>query len=945
MARFIRTTSWTGLPVTIARSLRVILLLLAAMGGATTAAFAQSGIAGVVKDSSGAVLPGVTVEASSAALIEGTRAAATDSAGQYRIVDLRPGEYTVTFTLTGFRTIKREGITLPTSFTATVNAELSVGSLEESITVTGASPLVDVHGSVSQSVMSRETLDTIPTGKDPFAVGQLIAGVTTTTPDVGGTQIMQQPTLQVHGSSNNDNVFMVDGVQIQHIGFGGNQTGFYFNDGLMEEISYQTSSLPAEAPVGGVQINMIPHDGGNTFHGSGFATGANNSLQSDNLSQALIDLGFTKQNRVESVYDINLTLGGPIRKDRLWFFTTLRRWSANNYLGNTFTSTGDQAIDDQHITDATLRLTVQPSKRNKISLHYDRSIKWRGHRPNNWVTASLNDPISDVVQTTQLNYIGEVKWSSPVSSRLLAEASIFTLPVNYSLSFEPDAAPNAIATWDQVRSAIIGVSPRQDTNTARMFTYSSNVSYVTGSHNLKAGFQARTGWSQELFTIRGDILQILNSGVANSVRLVNTPSGHKESGVNTALYVQDSWRFNRLTFNPGIRYERFVMSIPAQSAPAGTWIGARDFPAQDGIVNWNTVSPRFGVSWDVFGDGETAVKGGISRYDRLEGVTIIQPLNSRTIAFKLCPWNDTNNDLAAQNSEIAMDRCSGSLLPTLGQVDPNLKRPHQWEYTAMVQRQIGRNTSVSVGYYGRRFTDLYATVNALVPPSAYTPVTITNPITSQPLIVYNQDPATRGNVQNRLTTIPDLKQTYNGVEFQVNTRMSKATVFGGLTIGRDFGDQDSVSAGGNNDLNNPNFRINNQGSIGFDSPYQIRGGFSYRLPADMQVSGSIREATGLPQQRTYVVTTSIVPGLTQVTQNVQVAPRGDFRYPWVNLVDVRFVKVFKAGSARFEPTIDLYNVFNNAAVTNAVTTIGSSLGRPSAIVMGRLLRIGGRVTF
>jgi hypothetical protein len=429
------------------------------------------------------------------------------------------------------------------------------------------------------------------------------------------------------------------------------------------------------------------------------------------------------------------------------------------------------------------------------------------------------------------------------------------------------------------------------------------------------------------------------------VRLVNTPSGHKESGVNTALYVQDSWRFNRLTFNPGIRYERFVMSIPAQSAPAGTWIGARDFPAQDGIVNWNTVSPRFGVSWDVFGDGETAVKGGISRYDRLEGVTIIQPLNSRTIAFKLCPWNDTNNDLAAQNSEIAMDRCSGSLLPTLGQVDPNLKRPHQWEYTAMVQRQIGRNTSVSVGYYGRRFTDLYATVNALVPPSAYTPVTITNPITSQPLIVYNQDPATRGNVQNRLTTIPDLKQTYNGVEFQVNTRMSKATVFGGLTIGRDFGDQDSVSAGGNNDLNNPNFRINNQGSIGFDSPYQIRGGFSYRLPADMQVSGSIREATGLPQQRTYVVTTSIVPGLTQVTQNVQVAPRGDFRYPWVNLVDVRFVKVFKAGSARFEPTIDLYNVFNNAAVTNAVTTIGSSLGRPSAIVMGRLLRIGGRVTF
>src|SRR5436190_5834663 len=359
-------------------------------------ALAQSAIAGVVRDSSGGVLPGVSVEAASAALIEGTRTAVTDTAGSYKIENLRPGVYAVTFTLTGFRSVKREGIGLPTSCTATVNAELTLGQIEESVTVTGASPLVDVRSSVSQSVMNRERLDTIPTGKDPFAVGQLIAGVTTQTPDVGGTQVMQQPTLQVHGSSNNDNVFMVDGVQIQHIGFGGNQTGFYFNDGLMEEIGYQTSTLPAEAPVGGVQINMIPHDGGNTFHGTVFSTAANEHMQADNLSQDLIDLGFRKQNRVDSVYDVNGTLGGPVLRDRLWFFGTFRRWSANNFLGNTFTSTGEQAIDDQHITDATIRLTWQATRANKVSFHYDRSIKWRGHRPNNWLTASINDPISDV---------------------------------------------------------------------------------------------------------------------------------------------------------------------------------------------------------------------------------------------------------------------------------------------------------------------------------------------------------------------------------------------------------------------------------------------------------------------------------------------------------------------------------------------------------------------
>ena len=902
-------------------------------------ASAQSAIAGLVRDTSGAVLPGVTVEASSPSLIVGTRTAVTDGTGQFRIQDLRPGDYTVTFTLTGFRQVKRSGITLPASFTATVNAEMLVGTLEESIIVTAASPLVDVRGSVSQSVMNREKLDTIPTGKDPFAVGQLIPGVTTSTPDVGGTQIMQQPTLQVHGSSNNDNVFMVDGVQIQHIGFGGNQTGFYFNDGLMDEISYETSSLPAEAPVGGVQINMVPRDGGNVFHGSVFSTGANSGLQSDNLDDELVKLQFKKQNRVKGVYDVNATLGGPVLKDRLWFFGTYRRWSADNYLGNTFTSTGDQAIDDQHITDATIRLTAQVHRKNKLSLHYDRSIKFRGHRPNNYISVSTNDPLSDVVQTTQLNYIGEIKWSSTITNRLLAEAAVFTLPVNYSLSFEPDAAPDAVATLDQTRSAIYGVSPRQDNNTARMFTYAGNVSYITGTHAFKAGVQVRTGYSQELFTSRGDIVQVIVNDSPNSVRLLNTPSGHKEEGVNAGLYVQDSWRFSRLTINPGVRFEHFGMSIPAQSAPAGTWIGARDFPAQNGIVNWNTVSPRIGFAWDVFGDGETALKGGVSRYDRLEGITLVQPLNQRNIAFQTCPWTDGNNDLRAQNSEIAFTRCSGSLLPTLGKVDPNLKRPHQWEYTVMIQRQVGENTAVSVGYYGRRFSDLYTTVNALVPPTAYAPVTITKPLTNQPLTVYNQDPTTRGAVQNQLTTIPELRQTYNGVEFQVNTRMSRATVFGGLTIGRDYGDQDS------GELNNPNNRINNTGNVGFDSPYQVRGGFTYRLPSAVQLSGSIRESSGLPQTRVYTVTTAIVPGLTQVTQNVQVAQRGDFRYPWVNLVDLRLTKVFKTGRTKIEPTVDLYNVFNNNAVTSAVTTIGTSLGRPSAIVMGRLLRIGGRVTF
>lgn len=194
-------------------------------------------------------------------------------------------------------------------------------------------------------------------------------------------------------------------------------------------------------------------------------------------------------------------------------------------------------------------------------------------------------------------------------------------------------------------------------------------------------------------------------------------------------------------------------------------------------------------------------------------------------------------------------------------------------------------------------------------------------------------------MRNVLKTIPDLRQRYHGVEFQVSTRLTRATIFGGLTIGANRGDQDT------NDLNNPNFRINNYGAIGFDAPFQFRGGFSYTLPAEIQLSGSIRQQSGLPETRTFPVTSAQVPGLTQVTQNVQVVPRGEYRFPWVNIVDLRVTKSFRSGGVRLEPIVDLYNIFNNNAVTNAVQTVGPALGRPSAIVMGRLLRLGGRVTF
>ncbi len=238
-------------------------------------------------------------------------------------------------------------------------------------------------------------------------------------------------------------------------------------------------------------------------------------MQSNNLDDELEALGLHgAEPRQERLRRQRSPSAGRSCTNRLWFFSTFRRWSANNYLGNTFNSTGAQAVDDQRIHGRHAPPDhCRSTPRNKFTVHYDRSIKWRGHRPNNWITANINEPISSVVQTTGLNYIGQAKWSSPISNRLLTEVSVFTMPVNYNLSFQPDAAPNAIATFDQIQSVFRGVSPRQDINTARMYTYAGFVSYVTGAHNIKTGVQVRTGESQELFETRGDIVQIVKNGV------------------------------------------------------------------------------------------------------------------------------------------------------------------------------------------------------------------------------------------------------------------------------------------------------------------------------------------------------------------------------------------------------------------------------------------------
>ena len=289
---------------------------------APAAAYAQASIAGSVRDISGAVMPGVTVEASSPALIEKTRSVVTSGTGQYAIVDLRPGTYTVTFTLPGFNTVKREGIELTGNFVASVSAEMRVGAVAETITVSGEAPVVDVTSSRRQQTISDDVIAAIPSSRQYFGLTTLVPALNIQGNDIGGASGPIFSVFQIHGGRRNEGQVLVDGLSM---GFQGMGVSFYVPEvGTAQEVTFSLSGGLGEAPTGGPQMNIVPRAGGNTLSGSLFVTGANGAMQGDNLTQEIRDTGLTGRNELKKLWEVNPAVGGPIRRDRLWFYGTFR---------------------------------------------------------------------------------------------------------------------------------------------------------------------------------------------------------------------------------------------------------------------------------------------------------------------------------------------------------------------------------------------------------------------------------------------------------------------------------------------------------------------------------------------------------------------------------------------------------------------------------------------
>jgi hypothetical protein len=498
------------------------------LAGATPAHAQSSAIVGTVRDDSGAALAGVTVEVTSPVLIERVKVAVTAADGAFRVVDLRAGDYTVTFTLSGFQSVKKELVQLSSAFTATVDATLAIGPLNEQVTVRADAALIDARSGTSEQPIRQELLEGIPVGRIPNVAVLIVPGATSSRPDVGGSETGQTANLSIHGSLGRDLVWNTDGLNMTANTADGGLSGQYPNQGAYQEVVVQTKALPAEIGAGGVSVNMITKDGGNFYRGDFFTTYTGRSLQSRNVTAEQERLGLTAPSATDVFYDANAGLGGPLVRDRVWFYASGRRFRINRLEANTFNPDGTQALDENLIWNATGKVTWQVNRANRLSSFVDYGYKIRNHRRTTTQQYQFISPEASSYSPLG-GPVANVKLHSTIGPTLFLEAGFSWYYVPWSLDYQPGLPPGAFAANDLGTSTLTGASaPSMTLASQERRTWSAVASYLPawrGSHQLKFGVHfEHAPYKQNFDSLgHGDFIARYRHGVPDSVLVYNTP--------------------------------------------------------------------------------------------------------------------------------------------------------------------------------------------------------------------------------------------------------------------------------------------------------------------------------------------------------------------------------------------------------------------------------------
>ena len=932
-------------------------------------------ILGRVTDESGAVLPGVTVTTKSPALQVGQVSNVTNVRGEYRLSPLPIGTYEVEFTMTGFQSVRRTDVRLTAGFTAQVDAVLTLGALEETITVSGATPVVDVRSTSGRTQLTSETLDVIPTARSGIESALVQAPGVRTNIDTGSLNV--NPAFRVFGR-NNDTWSRIEGVITTSPKSDLNASGTRYDYSALEETVVQTLGNQADSPTQGVQINAVVKSGGNDFHGSGFLGGGTGWMQADNVDDELRALGVTAGNPVDRRWDVSGDLGGRIIRDKLWFYGALRGRRQDLQVVNAFKSDGSPAISPTLRVWNTEKLSYQINASNKLIGFHQRT-----YEDSEMAISQFKDWNSRQRWTWPTN-LGKLEWQSTMGGRFVS----LTYGI-WGFHLDRTGFSDEVATFDQLTQRQNGLDWDAATRTFEGRKTATGViswykpDWILGNHDIKIGgdhsiaHADRRGFDRQVA-----VPEQPTNGVAPNYRLIfrndvpfqlvakNFPVTPVSEVINSGLYAQDSWTIaRRVTLNLGLRYQYDNGHLDEQCRvtappPLDTLYPAECFPAVQFKI-FHSVVPRLHLAWDVAGDGKTVVKGGWGRFAHMRYDDEVNMASSNIFLDSTFNWRDSNFNRMFDVGEVNLDRNGPDFVSTtvLGSAsiafavpNPDERQPRSDEWTASIERQLIPNMALRVtGIYSRWFRN-YRVLNNLRPPSVYTiPVRNLDPgpdgLVGSPddpgaiLTYWDYPPEYRGAAfqQPMLVNDPSADETYRSFEVALSKRMSSRWQLMASYSATKLNIPFVPTTGGAFTVNLPAMDPNAE-ILASNETWEWLGRVSgaYELPLAVLMSANFEHRSGNPWARTVSVRGGQqIPSMTLRAESI-----GTRRLPNLNLLNVRVEKSMGLPSdRRVALRLNVYNLLNVNTVLSVNTLSGSAFGLPTAIQAPLIAEIGVNYTF